>query len=1011
MATRNMPPRITVRKNSGSVLGTRGAFNFIEGTNVTLTIADDGISGSDEFDVTINATSGGGGGGTGAAGGAFDVDTSSLGAEVVDFWKMDEASPGPYQGERAIGTLEGINTPTTGTGPTGAQCALFASANSEYAKCTDASWLGDDDTDANDVDFYVSLWVKLTTSTADQVFVSHWDTTGDERGWRVYFDNAANRFKFDLSGDGTAGDTDTATADTLGAVSDATWYHIVCYHDSTTDLIGINVDDGGWDTAAHTTGIHSSPADYVIGADAAPGDYADALIADVGIFLGDTPSADQLDDLYNGGSGNTFTRFESGDHASTHLKDGGDEINADELDIDAFSPSTYTPTTTPTGDTAHLAAHLYALDQFLAGVATSDLTITTSASDPTTPGSNLNRVYDLDCSSATIEFQPPDPSGNSGKWLWVKDATGSAATYPITINPVVGNIDGAATIVLNQAWDSAILYCDGAGWATSARIAGDIQRESAIGGPSTFNPTAPNKILEISPTGGDITVELPDPSGRDGEWFWIANSAGTVGTYVITINPAVGNIDGVASIDITRANGSVFVFCNGTGWHTVGYRQATDGAAIYVSKNSAAEVGPRKTLNLIEANANVALTVADDSGGDEVDVTIETKMAAAKNDSSPAGNRQFVNFLDGDNVTIGVADNSGNDSLDVTVTSGITVGVGEDADVGPRKTLHFDPQHNITITVADDAGGDEIDVSVYADMAAAKNNSAADSVRQFINFLDGTSTTVTVADNSGNDSIDVTVSMTNPPGFDVNTSSLETDLRCFWPLTEAVGQAAAAAAFDVNRVAHLYAEAGNIPHWVADGKTGPCNYFTASEGDYFGTNAQEWLAEDTSSTTSFWVSVWVKAATIASAGAKLTIMGHSDDVNSGGLDAWRLYIDDRSGDTAKFTFDVDGSSITSLQASGTVSAATWYHVVAYYDSAEANELGIAVDGGSFATANHGSGVGNPSKDFYIGASYGFTTQDYFDGRICDAGYWVGVKPTTAQRDDLYNGGAGNTYRR
>lgn len=53
---------VTARKNStGSTFGPRSRINFIEGTNVTLTVADDGAN--DEIDVTIAAAGGGGGGG------------------------------------------------------------------------------------------------------------------------------------------------------------------------------------------------------------------------------------------------------------------------------------------------------------------------------------------------------------------------------------------------------------------------------------------------------------------------------------------------------------------------------------------------------------------------------------------------------------------------------------------------------------------------------------------------------------------------------------------------------------------------------------------------------------------------------------------------------------------------------------------------------------------------------------------------------------------------------------
>jgi len=50
------PQTVVVRKNSGANVGTRSRLNFIEGSNVTLTVADD--AGDGEVDVTIAAASG-----------------------------------------------------------------------------------------------------------------------------------------------------------------------------------------------------------------------------------------------------------------------------------------------------------------------------------------------------------------------------------------------------------------------------------------------------------------------------------------------------------------------------------------------------------------------------------------------------------------------------------------------------------------------------------------------------------------------------------------------------------------------------------------------------------------------------------------------------------------------------------------------------------------------------------------------------------------------------------------
>jgi hypothetical protein len=64
--------RVAVNKNSGATVGTRRRINFIEGSNVTLTVADD--AGSEEVDVTIAAS------GTGSGDDAFVNGTDVTGA-------------------------------------------------------------------------------------------------------------------------------------------------------------------------------------------------------------------------------------------------------------------------------------------------------------------------------------------------------------------------------------------------------------------------------------------------------------------------------------------------------------------------------------------------------------------------------------------------------------------------------------------------------------------------------------------------------------------------------------------------------------------------------------------------------------------------------------------------------------------------------------------------------------------------------------------------------------------
>lgn len=99
--------RVTVRKNSGVNVGSRRRINFVEGSNITLTVADD--AGNEEVDVEI-ASSGGGGSGitelTGdvTAGPGSGSQAATIAANVVSNTKLADVATATFKGRVTAGS-------------------------------------------------------------------------------------------------------------------------------------------------------------------------------------------------------------------------------------------------------------------------------------------------------------------------------------------------------------------------------------------------------------------------------------------------------------------------------------------------------------------------------------------------------------------------------------------------------------------------------------------------------------------------------------------------------------------------------------------------------------------------------------------------------------------------------------------------------------------------------------------------------------------------------------------
>ena len=211
---------------------------------------------------------------------AFLVDTgSTLTTSLTAWWELDELC------------CTRFDKVSPGAGP----AAQFTAANLEYLSKTDNA-----DLSTGDIDFSFSVWVYLDSKGADR-FIAAKQSSATVVEWDLYFDNAADRFKFLLQDSG--GNTVcTATATTLGSPSTATWYFILAWHDATANQCTIQVNNGTANTASETGVPSDTTALFQISGYNGGTSVWDGRIQNVGFWKRVLTSA-EITSLYNSGSG------------------------------------------------------------------------------------------------------------------------------------------------------------------------------------------------------------------------------------------------------------------------------------------------------------------------------------------------------------------------------------------------------------------------------------------------------------------------------------------------------------------------------------------------------------------------------------------------------------------------------------------------------------------------------------------------------------------------------------
>lgn len=235
--------------------------------------------------------------------------------------------------------------------------AVSISGSNNYLYANDHA-----DISTGDISFTVQGWANLT-SKVNSTIISKYSTTGNAREYLLFYswnDATANdRFVFCVSNNGTA--ATCVVANTFGAPSTSTWYHVVGQHDATNNVITITVNNTS-NATAYSSGVYDSAAPLRIGAleSGGVGAYIMQGAIDEAAFWKRALTTDEIACLYNSGSGRAYP-------------------------FAACDPATSTPTPTATHTSTATATATPTVTETPTSTSTSTATVTETPTSTATP--------------------------------------------------------------------------------------------------------------------------------------------------------------------------------------------------------------------------------------------------------------------------------------------------------------------------------------------------------------------------------------------------------------------------------------------------------------------------------------------------------------------------------------------------------------------------------------------------------------------------------------------------
>lgn len=220
--------------------------------------------------------------------------TDVLYTSMTGYWSLDETS-GTRLDSLNTSHLADKNTVASNTGKLGT-AAQFVRANSERLTTASNSALA-----VGDIDFYISCWVYATDDDGNTHCVLSKGGGSGDRAFALNLDWSDNRFEFVVYNSSNV----TTTVNSSVTVSVNNWYHVECWHNAASNVIGVSVN-GTDTTTAHTTGVKVDTGQFTVGALGFT-NYFSGRVDEIYFAKNYIPDNTRRTWLRNSGNGRTFT--------------------------------------------------------------------------------------------------------------------------------------------------------------------------------------------------------------------------------------------------------------------------------------------------------------------------------------------------------------------------------------------------------------------------------------------------------------------------------------------------------------------------------------------------------------------------------------------------------------------------------------------------------------------------------------------------------------------------------